>query len=140
HVLQSRLRRRPQTRRVVVEEHFVAHRDLQVVLVRAGHVDAFDLPELALLLVHHRADDRAGNASGNRADGRAALGAVMTAVVADHGAHDRATDGADRGTFLRLVALGGDVTGIRRGADEQGDEHGCDELFHFFSSWIVGTG
>ena len=68
-----------------------------------------DLAELAFLLVHHRADDRAGRGAGNAADDRATLSAVAVTVVADDAAGDRACDAADDGALLRfrvVVGLG----------------------------------
>src|SRR6185436_2302363 len=129
HLAERIARRRAERGRVEVEEDFVADRDLQLVGRGARDVDAFDLAELALLLVHHRADDRAGRGAGEHADGRAALGAVMAAVVSDHRAGNRAGDAADRGTLLRLSVL----VHLREGAprDEQHGQERCDLLFHF---------
>src|SRR5436305_2387861 len=128
HLAERVARRAAERGRVEVEEHLVAHGDVELVGSGAGDVDALDLPELALLLVHHRADEGAGRAAGEYADRRATLGAVMAAVVPDDRAGNRAGNDADRGTFLGLLVV---VDLRERGAgDEQHGQERCDLLFH----------
>src|SRR6185369_285655 len=105
HLTQRAARGRAKARGVEVEQHVVLHRDLQFVVRGAGDVDAFDLPELALLLVHHGADDRAGSRTGHTADDRAALGAVVTAVVSDDRSDDRAERSTDHRALLGLRVI-----------------------------------
>ena len=93
---------RTQTRGVVVEENVVLDGHLQFVFGGAGDGDARNLAELAFLLVHHRADDRAGRGAGHAADDCATLSAVAFTVVADDAAGDRARDAADDGALLRF--------------------------------------
>ena len=118
---------------VEVEEHVVLDRDFQLVVRGAGDVDAVDLTELALLLVHHGADDRAGRAAGERADDRAALRAVMSAVIADDRADDRAGSAADDRAFfgLRVLVV---VVCANSGTASSRTEYRCSESFHDLSS------
>src|SRR5438270_8829722 len=128
HLAERRARRGAERARVEVEEDLVAHGNVQLVRSSTRDADALDLPELALLLVHHRADDRAGGAACEHADRRAALGAVVAAVVSDDGAGNRAGDAADRGTLLCLLVVVD--LGERGAGDEQHGQERCDLLFH----------
>src|SRR6266542_2270078 len=129
HLAERGARGRAEPARVEVEEHLVAHGDVQLVGRGTRDADALDLPELALLLVHHGTDDCAGGCAGEYADGRAALGAVVAAVVTDDRAGNRAGDAADRGTLLCLRVVVD--LGERGAGDEQHGQERCDLLFHF---------
>src|SRR5437762_11884043 len=128
HLPERRARRGAKRARVEVEEDLVAHGDVQLVRGGTRDADALDLPELALLLVHHGADDCARGAAGEHADRCAALGAVVAAVVSDDGAGNRAGDAADCGTFLRLRVVVD--LGERGAGNEQHGQERCDLLFH----------
>ena len=110
HLAQRLARGGPQTGRVEVKQHFVANRDVQFIVGGAGDVDAVDLPELALLPVHHGADDRAGRGARHTTHHRSALGAVMSAVVSDHCAGDRTGHAAQHRPLLGLRVI---VDGLR---------------------------
>src|SRR5687768_6771608 len=95
HLLECAARCRPEGRRVVVKEHVVLDRDLQLVVIHAGDVNAFDLAELTLLSVHHGAHDRAGCRTHHAADCHTALCVAAAAVVTEDASDDCAGDTAD---------------------------------------------
>src|SRR5262249_23480918 len=116
--------------RVEVEEDVVGQADGDLVLGGAGHLDAGDLLELSLLLVHVVADGRADGRPGRRARYRA--GAGVARLVAD----DRAAEGPGRRAAARAV-LGFAVRIVGVGAGgAAGDEDGGEKKDGGFANHV----